>query len=92
MIDIFDIKDSLPLPPDFWRSLYIVPIVFCTVCVYRIVKKWRTTKTNITASPLSPLEHALQKIAEIHPEDSRFIQKLDFIVRRYLELSGIIVK
>jgi hypothetical protein len=92
MIDIFDIKEPLNSFPILWQALYAIPVAFVFVFLWMVLKKWQTKKVVAQAKIVDPKEYANEKLAMLSISDPRFVQKLDFIVRKYLELTGIIVK
>lgn len=92
MLDIFDIKESLNSFPVLWAAFYAIPIAFIVVLFWRLWEKWKGEKELIQTKILDPKAFAEEKLWLLSQSDPRYIQKLDFIVRKYLELTGTIVK
>ena len=92
MTDIFDIKESLNSFPILWQALYAIPVAFIIVLLWMILRKWQTKKIVVQTKIVDPKAYAEEKLATLTISDPRFVQKLDFVVRKYLELTGVIVK
>lgn len=92
MTDIFDIKNALSSFPFFWQVIYAIPAAFLLVFIWKVLWKWRKTKESLQTKIFDPKIYAEEKIALLSIDDPRYIQKLDFVVRKYLELTGVIVK
>ena len=92
MTDIFDIKEPLNYFPLLWQALYAIPAAFVVVLFWKIIQKWRKRKEIIQTKVVDPKMFAEEKLRLLSLDDPKYTQKLDFIVRKYLELTGTIIK
>jgi len=92
MTDIFPIKEALNAYAIYWPWILAIPIVFIIALISKILFKWKSKKQQIQTTIIDPKQFAEEKLALLSLDDPRYIQKLDFVVRKYLELTGTIIK
>ncbi len=99
MSDIYDIKNILNINPFYPETVYIVIIFIVIFLIFllfikckqnynNIIKKWLNKQDNI----LNLKKLYLKKLNELQISDADFFLKINFIIRKYLEVSWILDK